>query len=78
MTLTAELARLASHVRELPSATDGINRHTTATLIGVSTRTLQRWHKAEYGPARKRLPGRSVYYSRAEVDRWISDRRPRG
>jgi predicted DNA-binding transcriptional regulator AlpA len=81
MALTTVLARLATHMRELQenaSINDAIDRYTTAALIGVSTRTLQRWHDAGYGPARKRLLGRPVRYSRAEVERWISDQRLNG
>jgi hypothetical protein len=50
-----------------------IDRHTTAALLGVTPRTLQRWHNAGIGP--KRVPGPgwlSVLYRRSEVEQWKS------
>jgi hypothetical protein len=45
----------------------------TAALLGVTPRTLQRWHNAGIGP--KRVPGPdwlSVLYRRSEVEQWKS------
>jgi hypothetical protein len=41
--------------------------------LGVSLRTLQRWHRQEIGPQRKNEPHkRPVRYSRVEVEHWAS------
>jgi hypothetical protein len=48
-----------------------IDRHTTAALLGVTPRTLQRWHNAGIGPKRVSGPGwPSVLYRLSEVEQW--------
>jgi hypothetical protein len=37
-----------------PDDDDTIDRHQAAALLGVTTRTLQRWHGQGYGPSRKK------------------------
>jgi hypothetical protein len=55
-----------------PADTDTIDRHTAATMLGISTRQLSRWHHSNYGPKRK--PWRTrVRYSRAEVAKWVAE-----
>jgi len=50
-----------------------IDRHTTAALLGVTPRTLQRWHNTGIGPKRVSGPGwLSVLYWRSEVEQWKS------
>jgi predicted DNA-binding transcriptional regulator AlpA len=56
-----------------PDDTDTIDRHEAARMLGVTIRTLQRWHRQGYGPPRKRWLGRGVGYSRAEVEQWIAE-----
>src|SRR6476661_7907956 len=51
---------------------DGIDRHTTAAMLGKSIRTLQRWHHENYGPKRRRRFGR-ICYSKAEVEAWVAE-----
>ena len=52
---------------------DNIDRNVAAEILGVSLRTLQRWHRQEIGPQRKNEPHkRPVRYSRVEVDHWAS------
>jgi hypothetical protein len=62
----------AREIMAWPNVTDTIDRHAAAGMLGVTFRTLQRWHHAGYGPPRK--PWRhGVAYSRAEVEQWIAD-----
>ena len=42
----------------------------TAELLGVSTRTLSRWHALRVGPARCKT-GRKVLYRRSAVEVWL-------
>jgi hypothetical protein len=68
--------RLDDLVREIlarPDDTDTIDRHAAARMLGVTVRTLQRWHRAGYGPPRKAWRGRGVGYSRAQVQRWLAE-----
>lgn len=58
-----------------PDDDDTIDRHQAAALLGVTTRTLQRWHRQGYGPSRKNWLSRSVGYSRAEVEAWVANDR---
>jgi excisionase family DNA binding protein len=48
-----------------------------ASALGVSVRTLNRWHDERVGPDRIRV-GRKVLYSRAAVARWLEGRSERG
>jgi phage terminase Nu1 subunit (DNA packaging protein) len=71
--------RLDDVVHEIfarPADTDTIDRHTAARMLGVTVRTLQRWHSAGYGPPRKPSRGRGVGYSRAEVQQWLAEHPP--
>jgi predicted DNA-binding transcriptional regulator AlpA len=47
-----------------------VKRHEAAAMLGVSTRTLQRWHKQGFGPARS--TGRRFYYIKSEIEQWIA------
>ena len=48
---------------------DRIGRHTTAQILGVTIRTLQRWHNDGCGPPRRNPSDeRPIWYSRAEVE----------
>ena len=49
---------------------DIVDRHVAATLLGVSVRTLQRWHNTGFGPPREPWPGRQVGYSKTELESW--------
>ncbi len=44
-----------------------------AEQLGVTARTLARWHSLRIGPPRVLLGGR-VWYSRPSVERWIASR----
>jgi hypothetical protein len=52
---------------------DQIDRHTTAAMLGISIRTLQRWHHENYGPKRRRSLRLRTCYSKAEVEAWIAE-----
>ncbi len=52
---------------------DRIGRHAATVTLGVTVRTLQRWHQKGFGPARKNHPCyRPIWYSRTEVEQWAS------
>ena len=52
---------------------DRIKRHTTAEMLGVTPRTLLRWHDKNFGPKRERVsPGR-YEYRKAEVEAWVAE-----
>jgi phage terminase Nu1 subunit (DNA packaging protein) len=54
-----------------------INRHVAAEILGVTSRTLQRWHRQGIGPQRTNDPRkRPIRYSRAEVEQWASAQKP--
>lgn len=42
-----------------------------ADLLGVSERTLNRWHALRVGPPRCKL-GRKVLYRRAALEEWLA------
>lgn len=41
-----------------------------AQLLGISTRTLSRWHALCYGPPRCRI-GRTVLYRKSAIFAWL-------
>jgi DNA-binding transcriptional MerR regulator len=49
-----------------------VDRHTTAAMLAVSARTLQRWHEDGYGPKRRSGLSRYVSYTKAEVEHWAA------
>ena len=49
--------------------------HQLAVELGVSERTLHRWHAMRVGPPRS-LIGRKTYYNRSSVAAWL-DRQER-
>jgi predicted DNA-binding transcriptional regulator AlpA len=78
----AEFSAMAAEGRK--ALKDQIDRHTTAAMLGITIRTLLRWHHQNFGPKRFVLsPGR-YEYRRAEMEAWIAEnhdqithRRPR-
>lgn len=53
---------------------DGIDRPTTAEVLGISIRTLDRWHIAGCGPKRwKKYDKPMYYYCRTEVEAWVAE-----
>ena len=51
---------------------DAMDRPTTASLLRITVRTLDRWHDQDYGPRRKRKFGRYIY-TKGEVETWIAE-----
>jgi len=71
----------AMQVKDRQALKDQIDRRTTAEMLGITIRTLQRWHHENYGPSRISKGG-PIRYSRAEVEAWVVEhgrgsRRPR-
>ena len=58
--------------RDRRALKDQINRRTTAALLGITIRTLQRWHNENYGPKRISKGG-PIRYSKAEVEAWVAE-----
>ena len=47
-----------------------VKRHVAAAMLGVSIKTLQRWHKRGYGPARS--INYHFHYKKSEIEEWIA------
>ena len=62
------LAMAAEHRRALK---DRIDRRTTAAMLGITVRTLDRWHDLQYGPQRQ--PTHPIRYSKTEVETWVGE-----
>ena len=57
-----------------------VDRPAAAKMLGISARTLDRWHLLRQGPPRVRLGG-LVRYRVAAIDEWVRSRElrePRG
>jgi hypothetical protein len=52
---------------------DQIDRHTAVAMLGITIRTLQRWHHENYGPKRRRSLRGRICYSRAEIEAWLGE-----
>lgn len=63
---------MATTTIEIPRS-DFISEREFAGLIGKSLRTIRRWQTERRGPRRTRL-GKSVFFSRAAIERFLSDR----
>ena len=59
-----------------PDLDDGwANRTKASEMLGISVRTLLRWHQQERGPSRRRK-GTGLRYRISEIEDWLS-RNPR-
>jgi hypothetical protein len=58
-------------MKEPEAVFKSIDRNAAASMLGVTDRTLLRWHRLGYGPKRQRDWARRVYYIQAEVEGWI-------
>ncbi|MDF3419968.1 helix-turn-helix domain-containing protein [Sulfitobacter sp. KE29] len=54
----------------MPDTTSHITPAAVAELLGVSRRTLSRWHALRVGPARCKI-GRTVLYRRDALEAWL-------
>ena len=51
-----------------------VDRAQAAQLLGVSPRTLDRWHRLRIGPPRVALGGHKVRYRLSSLDAWVRSR----
>ena len=49
---------------------DLVDREGAAKLLGISARTLDRWHLLRQGPPRIQL-GRKIRYRRIALEQWL-------
>ena len=54
----------------MPNSAIHLKPIAVAELLGVSLRTLNRWHALRVGPARCKV-GRTVLYRRGAVEAWL-------
>ncbi len=59
---------------DMKQSAELIRTREAAAIMGISPRTLNGWRKNAFGPQSIRLRNRFVY-QRAEVSRWLNDRR---
>src|SRR6266700_7372956 len=52
------------------SIDDLLNRCATASVLGISVRTLDRWHRLGFGPPRIRYAGQ-IRYRLSSLARWV-------
>lgn len=69
------ISRLGSESN--PTLAGYVSEHVLAPELGISLRTLRRWHQERTGPLATRV-GRFVYYSREAVAAWLraSEQKP--
>ena len=60
--------------REASERADFIDRITTAEMLGITPRTLLRWHHQNFGPERVVISQGRYAYRRAEVEAWVAER----
>lgn len=71
-TLSLPIRLLHSHLAAMDAAlADFISPKALADLLGVSERTLQRWHQTRRGPARCQV-GRTIRYRLDTVRAWLA------
>lgn len=56
----------------MTDTTNHLNPADVAELLGVSRRTLSRWHALRVGPARCKV-GRTVLYRRDAIEGWLAE-----
>lgn len=54
----------------MQSTTTHLKPTAVAELLGVSRRTLSRWHALRVGPARCKV-GRTILYRQASITEWL-------
>jgi predicted DNA-binding transcriptional regulator AlpA len=58
--------------REARERADFIDRITTAEMLGITPRTLLRWHDQNFGPKREEVSQNRYGYRKAEVEAWVA------
>ena len=64
---------LAMSKKDRQAQTDLIDRHTAAAMLGITIRTLLRWHHQNFGPERVVISQSRYAYRRAEVEAWVAE-----
>jgi hypothetical protein len=64
---------LAMKAKDRQAVNDQIDRHTTAAMLGITIRTLQRWYHENYGPKRRRSLRGRICYKKGEVEAWVAE-----
>ncbi len=67
--MNTNTAMTSPHVRASPDRSLLTTRQ-AADLLGISTRTLARWHALRVGPARCQI-GRKVLYRASAIEAWL-------
>ncbi len=75
--LTGSTGSLASSSRTRAVIDELIDHRVAARLLGVSTRTLARWHLRSEGPPRISY-GRSIKYRGVSIEVWLRGREAAG
>lgn len=57
---------------------DLVDRQEAASILGVSPRTLDRWHLLRIGPPRVALGGHKVRYRLSSIVAWIENQEVAG
>ena len=57
-------------IKSTESIDDLLNRCATAGVLGISVRTLDRWHRLGFGPPRIRYAGQ-IRYRLSSLARWV-------
>ena len=50
-----------------------ISRTTAAAILGVTPRTLLRWHDKNFGPKREEVSQGRYRYRKTEVEAWVAE-----
>ena len=66
----------AMEIKDRQALREQIDRHTTAAMLGITIRTLLRWHHQNFGPKRLVLSAGRYGYRRAEVKAWVAEHGP--
>ncbi|WP_436637634.1 helix-turn-helix transcriptional regulator [Microbaculum sp. FT89] len=71
-------SKLPSDRGDVHGLDDILDREGAADLLGVSARTLDRWHALRIGPPRIRMGSQLVRYRRSSILEWLSDQEVAG
>ena len=59
----------------ISAASEWLSIERLAMELGISVRTIRRWHKAGDAPPRRRK-GRKLVYYRRDVEKWLCKKTP--
>ena len=66
------MSGLPNSPHQIGAIDDLLDREAAARILGVSPRTLDRWHLLRIGPPRLTIGGRTVRYRLSSLDSWIA------